>query len=301
MQVQPDKPEKVCAIVVTYHPQPSVVDNLRRLQPQVTETVVVDNGSGKNSERTLTELETIPGIHLIRNSKNLGIAEALNTGIRYAANANYNWVITFDQDSTVTPDFTTTMWTAYESCPFKERVALISPVHCSSEADWKQKSAQESYPVYSSIRTAMTSGSLIKTRALLGVGLYDEAMFIDYVDFDLCLRLWRRGDKLICSRRSFLLHHLGSPEDYSIFGFPFKIIAHSPIRRYYIMRNRVLMYRRYFRFFPLWVMKDFGWLLLEFTKILLIEQDTRAKFQHAIKGIRHGVAGITGQFVPNNI
>ena len=109
MQVQPDQPEKVCAIVVTYHPQPSVIDNMRLLSPQVAAIVIVDNGSGEQSALVLSALEAMPGVRLIRNSTNLGIASALNAGIKWAAAENYNWVVTFDQDSSVTPNFIASM------------------------------------------------------------------------------------------------------------------------------------------------------------------------------------------------
>ena len=54
------------------------------------------------------------------------------------------------------------------------------------------------------------------------------------------------------------------------------------------------MYRRYALAFPLWVMKDVGWLILEFTKILMFEADKRAKLSHAFKGIRDGLTGVSG-------
>jgi rhamnosyltransferase len=289
-----DKPERVCAVIVTYHPQSSVVDNARLLRPQVAEIVVVDNGSDAKSAALLSELEQISGVRVLRNPQNLGIAAALNLGIRHAANAGYHWVITFDQDSTVTPGFMESMQAAYESCPFKQKVALISPTHCVSEAAWKRKSSQRSRPIFSLIRAAMTSGSLINIHALLDAGLYDEKMFIDYVDFDACLRLWQRGYQLIWSRRSFLLHHLGSPEGHFLFGIPFTLVAHNPTRRYYIMRNRVIVYRRYAGAFPRWVMKDMAWMMLEFAKMLVFERDRAAKLSRAFKGIRDGLAGVSG-------
>jgi rhamnosyltransferase len=143
----------------------------------------------------------------------------------------------------------------------------------------------------------MTSGSLVKTSAFASVGMYDEGMFIDYVDFDFCLRLWQHGCKVIRSCHSCLLHHLGSLEAYSFLGFPITITSHNAVRRYYIMRNRVIMYKRYASAFPFWVIKDFAWLCLDITKIIVFEHDKRAKLGHAFKGLRHGMAGVTGPLV----
>lgn len=289
------KPAQVCAIVVTYQPQLSAIDNVRRLRSQVAEVVVVDNGSNSESGVILQELEKIPGVRLLRNSRNLGIAAALNIGVRYAAEANFNWIATFDQDSTVTPELFESMLAAYETCPLKESVALVSPIHCVSEAEWKKKNKRGSRHVYKLMQAAITSGSLIKASVFTDVGWYDEPMFIDYVDFDHCLRLSQRDYKIIRSCRSFLLHRLGSLEAHSFLGIPVTIKSHNASRRYYSMRNRVTMYRRYGLMFPAWMAKDFGWLLLDFTKILVFERDKRAKLRYAFKGIRHGLAGVSGQ------
>src|SRR6185437_11631446 len=107
-------------------------------------------------------------IRVIWNGKNLGIAAALNIGVRHAAAGDYPWVLTFDQDSTVTPEFVQKMLGAYEAAEGREHIALVSPVHCVSETQTKTQSpsAKISFP----IPVAMTSGSLIKTRVLMENG-----------------------------------------------------------------------------------------------------------------------------------
>jgi rhamnosyltransferase len=287
---------RVCAIVVTYHSAPSIIDNVKAIRQQVSELVIVDNGSGEQSGKLLLELEKNPGIRVIRNQKNLGIAAALNIGIRHAAAADYPWVATFDQDSTVTPGFIQTMLATYESCETNDKIAMISPSHCLSEADWKRKTRRGGKPC-SKVWVAMTSGCLIKTRALMDNGLYDETMFIDYVDFDFCLRLRERGYQLIRARHAFLLHCLGTLEAHSFLGLTLALTSHNATRCYYIMRNRFLMYLRHGRTFPFWAFNDFIWVLIDFAKIVLFESDKRAKLSQAFKGIRDAFAGVTGPLV----
>jgi rhamnosyltransferase len=289
---QSNESAQICAVIVTYHPSPSLIHNVECLRPQVSEIVIVDNGSEEKSDKLLSELEPTPGVRIIRNAKNLGIAAALNIGIRHAAAAEYQWVVTFDQDSTVTPGFLEAMLTAYESCSAKEQVALISPIHCVSEAEWKKRSRRVKSD--SSVWVAMTSGSLIKTRVLMENGLYDEAMFIDYVDFDFCLRLRQRGFKLIRAGQAFLLHCLGTLEAHHFFGVTLALTSHNATRCYYIMRNRVMMYRRHALSFPLWAANDFAWLLIDFAKIVFFERDKRAKLGQSFKGLRDGLAGVSG-------
>ncbi|HZV36241.1 MAG TPA: glycosyltransferase [Verrucomicrobiae bacterium] len=292
----PEHAAGVCAIIVTYHPSAALIENVQAIRPQVAELVIIDNGSDEKSAKLLLQLEKTSSVRVIRNGKNLGIAAALNIGIRHAAAAEFAWVATFDQDSTVTPGFIEAMLGAYQSSADKERVALVSPVHCVSEEEWKKRSQR--CKGNSTAWVAMTSGSLIKTRVLMENGLYDETMFIDYVDFDFCLRARRRGFKLRRAGRAFLLHCLGSLEAHHFFGMTLALTSHNATRCYYIMRNRVLMYRRYALSFPFWAFTDFVWMLVDFAKIIFFESEKRAKLSQAFRGIRDGLAGISGPMTP---
>ena len=53
------------------------------------------------------------------------------------------WVATFDQDSRVSPGFSDAMLAAYESCPFRDKVALIAPRHVLSSETAAEKPPQD--------------------------------------------------------------------------------------------------------------------------------------------------------------
>jgi rhamnosyltransferase len=292
-QLEPSSPQpkEVCAVVVTYNPEEFLFKNLKHLNPQAATVVLVDNGSDARSTGLFRRIEEELGIQIFRNQKNLGIAAALNTGIRYAIARGYRWVATFDQDSTVTSDFFKAMLLAYDAYPCKNQVALIAPVLCVSTEEVDRLRLSASGSKVSLTRTAMTSGSLMKTSIFASAGLYDEAMFIDYVDYDFCLRLGKRGLKLIRAHDAFLLHRLGASESHSLMGIKLSIKTHSPWRRYYIMRNRVVVYKRYAFSAPLWCLHDFIWIFIELTKILLFETAKGAKIRNMVKGLADGLAG----------
>jgi rhamnosyltransferase len=291
-----DDPHRACAVVVTFQPDQLILENLRRLKMQFPETVVVDNGSKAECHPLLVELEGIPSVRLIRNSRNLGIAAALNIGIRSALASNYQWVATFDQDSSVTPDFLKNMLATYEACGMKEEVAVVCPTCCGSDLEWQELGCGKSAPLFSEVTTAITSGSLIKTVDFSEMGGYDETLFIDYVDFEFCLRLRKRGRKIIKSGKSCLLHQLGTSEAHSFLGFAVSIKSHSALRYYYIMRNRLIMYRRFSVSFPLWTIHDLAWLWLDLIKILFFENDKLDKFRKIMAGFRDGLLGRLGSY-----
>src|SRR5262249_30573327 len=139
------------------------------------------------------------------------------------------------------------------------------------------------------------SGSLIRTDVFRKEGFYDESFFMDYVDYDFCLKLWKRGWKLIRAHGAYLVHRLGSAENHSFLGMKITIKSHSAWRRYHIMRNRVIIYRRYAFSSPGWCFHDFYWIFLELTKIVLFEKEKVAKLLNACKGFAHGLIGKTGR------
>jgi rhamnosyltransferase len=153
-------------------------------------------------------------------------------------------------------------------------------------------------PEFSFVRTAMTSGSLIRTEVFTRLGFYDEAMFIDYVDYDHCLRAQAAGYRLLRANRVLLHHRLGAAQKHTVFGREIAIKVHSAWRRYYITRNRILVYRRYALRFPRWCLYDFGWSVLELGKVLVFESDKLAKLRNMLQGLTHGLLGKTGPLLP---
>lgn len=279
---------RICGIIVTYRPEASVVENIRQLTEQVSEVLVIDNSPGSVEDHIFREVERLPGVRVIRNYKNLGIGAALNIGIKCALKKSYDWIATFDQDSTIAENFFQTMLSAYDNCPFQTRVALISPVHCASIL--KKNNPRDS-EIFRLIQDAWTSGSLIRASIFSEVGFFDEVLFIDYVDFDFCLRLGKKGYKLIRSCQSYLAHHLGTAETHVFFGITLTIKTHRPWRHYYMMRNRLWMIRRYAGSFPFWGIKELRWIPLDLLKIIFFETDKRAKISYMCKGFHHGITG----------
>ncbi|MBK6958187.1 MAG: glycosyltransferase [Nitrosomonas sp.] len=74
----------ICAVVVTYHPDLVELENLLlALTKQVTVTVIVDNGSSKDSVNWI-EAHQQENIVFLSLSDNFGVAEAHNHAIRWA-------------------------------------------------------------------------------------------------------------------------------------------------------------------------------------------------------------------------
>jgi rhamnosyltransferase len=283
------------AVIISFRPSDGLVENVRLLKTQVSELLIVDNTPGSEPSGCLAFLEGQEGIRIIRNGRNLGIASALNLGVGQAIAGGYDWVATFDQDSTVTPGYFAGLAHAYAGCPFQSQVAVLAPVLCPSSKEVGLSMQNHSPKLFSVTQTAMTSGQVIKTEVLKKAGVFDEAFFMDYVDYDFCLRLGQQKYKIIRANGVFLIHKLGLAETHSFLGLTITTKTHNPWRRYYIMRNRVYIYRRYALHFPAWCLWDFIWIFIELSKIIVFERERAAKLRNIWRGLADGFKGKTGQ------
>ena len=119
--------ERVCAIVVTFHPRPEHLQNLAQMRAQVDHLIVVDNGSGEQELALIRLRSSKLGFELLVNSKNLGIAAALNLGVRKAQQRGCRWVALFDQDSAITEGFIATMVAEFQAYRPKQKILQIIP------------------------------------------------------------------------------------------------------------------------------------------------------------------------------
>jgi rhamnosyltransferase len=115
------------------------------------------------------------------------------------------------------------------------------------------------------------------------------------VDFEYCLRIRAAGYLIADSRQAVLMHASGrAGEGLSFLGFGFRPTHHSAVRRYYMSRNRIALYRKYFRVFPRWILQSMNDSLRETIKCFVGEQDRARKFRSFLLGVWDGLSGRMG-------
>lgn len=268
------------------------VDNIVNVAAQVDHVVVVDNGSATEMERQLRELEARPGCTVIHNVENLGIARALNLGMKYAIESEYEWVCTFDQDSQVCDGFVSKMLEAYQMAPDPPRVALIVPTYVDRESGFKLRLKRNRN---GQILAAMTSGSMVPTAAFRKLGFFDESLYMDAVDIEFCLRARRKG-MCILQSPAVLLHSLGKTSYYRLFGLRFGVTHHAAGRRYYMTRNRLRLLMTYASDWS-WMWQESKTMLLDAAKIVIAEDNKWGKFRAMAAGIADACRGKLGKQV----
>jgi rhamnosyltransferase len=278
------------AVIVTFNPDERLSQNVKSLLSQVDKVIIVDNCSG--SKEVMQSFKS--GVEIVYNSRNVGLASALNQGVRSALEAKAEWIITFDQDSIAPATFVADLLTAYEACPYKDQVALVGPVYRDQSSDHVQSFALEtSTNLYAPMTHTMTSGNLVKASVFQRLGLFRDEFFIDYIDMEFCLRCLTNGCRLIEAREAILLHSVGERGKHTLLGTSFSTTHHSPSRYYYRTRNRVYIYKRYWRQQSRWVFKDVASFFVETAKMLLAEKQRWAKVKSISKGLWDGFSGHT--------
>lgn len=294
MNAGEDDLAKAGAVMVTHHPPGEVRASATLLAGQFRRVWIVDNGSGPAFDGVLNELARLPSTTLVRLPSNWGIAAALNVGMTQLLDCGARWVALFDQDTWIPPGYLTAMLETWRLCPQAERLGLLAPDHV-------QRGSGEDLPLRPAlgstcrlVRTAISSGSLVCARAYRAVGGFDESLFIDYVDFDFCLRLRRAGYVLGRVPGIRVSHSLGEGRVVRLGPCRLRIRSHRPWRYYYIFRNRILMYRRFWVADPVWCLHDLFWFLLDGLKAGLLEKERKECVRWMMQGIRDGLSGRRG-------
>lgn len=284
---------RVCAILVTYNPDSNILTNIAAIIPQVDQVLVIDNASLPRGKSYLEQLPPSEKIKVIHNTYNLGIATALNQGVRFAKNHHFEWIITFDQDSLAPDNLLASLFEEYERASHSSEIAVLAPVPYDQATGFSPKPFRDIKEGHLIVDSVITSGALLRLSAIEKVGYFDDSFFIDYVDHDFCLRLHKFGYRLLLVPKSRLAHNYGNPRCHKILGFSFFSYNYSPLRRYYLSRNRMVAYKRHRRILR-WLLHDAFAAFKDALKILLVEADVWEKYKAILKGTIDGLLGRMG-------
>lgn len=290
--------DNVVAVIVTYHPDFDVFEQLlHALIPQVEAIVIVDNGSKADIEAWICKRQLF-SIEVIALEDNKGIAAAHNMGIEWARNHEARYVLLMDQDSIPASDMVEKLLRFVCS---KSTPVVAGPRYLDARRDNPppfiqirglrlKRCACATKESVVPVDYLISSGCLIPMSVLDKVGGMRDGLFIDYVDIEWGLRARRHGFQSygVCSAR--MQHSLG---DHPISFFGKNIPLHSPLRHYYHFRNAVLLYKK--PWVPLnWKLVD-GWrLCLKYVFYSLFAKPRMAHFHMMTLGVWHGLRGRMG-------
>ena len=233
---------QVFCVLVTYQPDIAHLQHvLARIAEQTPHVILVDNTPGPHAA-----IATPKGVQCITLGKNLGIAAAQNIGIRQALDQGADLIWLSDQDTIYPADFLTGMLKGLQTCKAQGiRLAALAPAYFDThrgkvQAFVRQVPFTEFFahqPGLHRVSHAIASGTLIPAKALHKIGLMQENLFIDFVDFEWCWRAKNQyGYDTFCTGDVVIEHMLG---DGFVRFLGRKVTFRSPLRHYYMVRNAV--------------------------------------------------------------
>ncbi len=273
---------KVAAVVTTFNPGETILQNLARIADQVDIIVVVDDSGTSNKVQSI-DYSNINNLILLRNEENLGISAALNRGVLEAELMGCNWVITLDDDTMVSSSYMETVFKFLKS----GLMPSIGMVACSRDVEGVKLLPNENG--FKVKRTIITSGAVFEIKSFSDVGGFDESLFIDLVDFDFCTKLRKSGRTIVRLDKVEMSHKVGNSQIMSFLGKKILIYNHHPFRLYYQMRNVFIFARKHLRFDPflsLYLLLDVFRLPI---KALLFEQEKQSRFFFLAQGLKDGL------------
>lgn len=228
-------------IIVFYNPSIDIVKKWEYfiIEHPYISFVIVDNSVQNNWDVCLNNCTYIP-LH-----ENKGIATAQNEGISHAIKCGGKHIIFFDQDSEVEASYCDSMFSEYGRIKQQEpTLAILGPTIVNKETNATYKTCTVDNELgYSLTNCLISSGTIVETRILKEVGLMEDILFIDAVDFEWCWRACSKGYKCAMTSNVELPHKVGQNSK-TFLGLPF--IISSPFRYFYQYRNWIwLLHRSY--------------------------------------------------------
>ena len=280
--------ENLCAVVTTYNPDSNFEERLLQIRKQVADLVIVDNNSNPQVIKLLNEISDKYGIHIIFNSDNLGVATALNQGIRWAKINNYFWVILFDQDSLVSADMVNILCDCYKTFEGREQIGIIGPGYSYDEII---PSPTSNINEYKEVKSIITSGSLFSISLFDELGPFIDDLFIDFVDIEYCLRARVKGFKVIKLESHLMQHRIGSEKKHRLIWKEIGTSNHPPLRRYYMIRNNIIVVKKYFLIDPKWAINSLFNAIKSTLSVFFFEKQKFRKLRYFALGVVDGLSG----------
>lgn len=240
----------------------------------------------------------------LTDNENKGMAFALNKLMEEAEKRNFDWLITFDQDTFVPSNLVT----RYREFFFMCDVGLICPQVIDKRRTYIQPKISNDY---SEIEFCITSACCTNIRAWRAVGGFDNWLFIDFVDNDFCKRIRLSKYKIIRINDLVIEQEFGditlkSKKFVRFYLWLSSMIGNlniaklsyrknvSPSRVYYVHRNLLYLNKKYkynggIGYENFYCKSFFGFLLYFSFPSFIRAQKKKAVMKSIFKGLLDGI------------
>jgi GT2 family glycosyltransferase len=243
---------KVVAVVLTWNDiamTTTCVSSLFATRYPGLGIVVVDNGTTPPSCPILKQ--RFPSIETVQLPENLGFTGGCNRGLTRAMELGADYIFLLNNDTIVGEKAIERLVQTLELMPdVGQASALLLPpgaekriggTHCKIFRDSTRQERMHEGELLSDVHHKVFEGDFVpacavmfRPQALREVGLFDETLFTNWEDYDLCCRLVDRGWRIITVGTAEVVHAHGQTTG-----------RISPFITYLFTRNRLICLFRY--------------------------------------------------------
>jgi rhamnosyltransferase len=233
----------VCAVVTAYYPDISVVENINQLAKFVSIIFIMDNTPKIDNAFMFNNSNII----YYASKKNLGLSRAFNECLKNnMAAKKSDFILFMDQDSYIPENLVKVLINDYYVLS-----DLGYKIGCLGPAIFERNMNIVMLPSHKKnilnniykVTEIITSSMLTTYKNLEKIGFWNENIFLDFADWELCWRFQKNGFMCYITRNVFLNHRLGHSIK-NICGY--EIIDDNPIREYYQARDGIkLLFESY--------------------------------------------------------
>lgn len=248
----------VSIITINYNESEVTLDllqSIRRLTYPNYEIIVVDNASPNDNPDNIKE--KYPEVNLIKSKENLGFAGGNNLGVKQAKG---DYLLFINNDTIVPKGFIEPL---VETLQENKNIGMVSPkikfhwdptliqyAGYTPMSHWTIRNNSIGYHQKDNgdfdkageTQSIHGAAMMIPKTVVENVGMMTEIYFLYYEEHDWAEMVKRAGYKIYYQPKSHILHK----ESVSTGKF-------SPLKTYYISRNRILFARRNFKPFQLFI------------------------------------------------
>jgi rhamnosyltransferase len=277
---------EVAAVLVTYNSDLSRLKESLSVLVLQCRVVVVDNSNINKFQDIIEKLSFQAGAVYLSLGDNFGIAHAQNVGIAWARKNRATDILLIDDDTIPDCNFVMNLLNARNSLNLQ--YAVISSRTINNNGQDISNRLLKGSTDFTPCSELTSSGTLISMVIFDLVGIFDEKLFIDCVDFEWGWRASALGVPLLLCNNICIRHRLGEGERLGI-----KIA--SPIRHYYQYRN-VLRMIFYSKAPLLWRLSQLIKLPIKLFFIAFFTNQRYVRLRYAFWGVCDFICGRYGKF-----
>jgi GT2 family glycosyltransferase len=250
------KETKVSIITINYKQSQvtcALLETLKNIEYGNYEVIVVDNASHDDNSKKIKEL--YPWIIYVESKENLGFAGGNNLGLKYATG---DYILFLNNDTEVPRDF---MRPLVEKLQSDEKIAVVCPkirfydhpdtiqfagytpmnrISIRNNLIGYRKRDNGDYDQGGESYFAHGAAMMVPRRVMKEVGLMADIYFLYYEELDWGARIRKAGYSIYYVPESLVLHKESISTG-----------KNSPLKSYYMTRNRILYARRNLQGFSL--------------------------------------------------